>query len=290
MAITIDDLPFVGDDRPAGAIDRQTDRLLAALRRHQATAIGFVNEEKLESPETRLAGIARLNRWLDAGMPLGNHTYSHRSLSTVPVGEYEADVLKGEVVTRTLMQARGLELRWFRHPMTHTGPTAAVKARFESFLAEHRYQVAPFTIEHGDYIFARVWRDYAGVDDRRDELTRLRRDYLAHLETMTTYFERLSHKVFGRGIPQVLLIHANALNAECLDDMLSALKARGYRFVTLEHAMQDEAYRTADRFVGTFGPSWIHRWGIARGVPMSMRDEPDPPTWVLDAFARHAGR
>jgi peptidoglycan-N-acetylglucosamine deacetylase len=90
--------------------------------------------------------------------------------------------------------------------------------------------------------------------------------------------------VFGREIPQVLLIHANEINAECLDALLARLSARGDRFVTLEDATKDEACKTEDRFVGTFGPSWLHRWGIARGVPVSMRDEPDPPAWVMDAY------
>ena len=54
--------------------------------------------------------------------------------------------------------------------------------------------------------------------------------------------------------------------------------------------MQDEAYGTEDRFVGTFGPSWLHRWGIARGIPVSMRDEPDPPTWVMERYQREVGR
>jgi hypothetical protein len=54
--------------------------------------------------------------------------------------------------------------------------------------------------------------------------------------------------------------------------------------VTLEEAMRDEACETEDRFVGTFGPSWLHRWGIARRVPVSMRDEPDPSAWVMEAY------
>ena len=84
----------------------------------------------------------------------------------------------------------------------------------------------------------------------------------------------------------MLLIHANEINTECLDAMLTRLASRGYRFVTLDEAVKDAAYGTEDRFVGTFGPSWLHRWGIARGIPVSMREEPDPPQWVTDEYSK----
>jgi peptidoglycan/xylan/chitin deacetylase (PgdA/CDA1 family) len=283
LAITIDDLPFLAGDLSPESIDRGTEQLLAALTSHGAPAIGFVNEIKLAEGGGTDAQVGRLRRWLDAGLQLGNHTHSHRSLANTPIADYEADVLRGEAVTRGLLAERSLTPKYFRHPYTNTGPTADVKARFEGFLSQHGYQVAPFTIEHADYVFNRVWRDLRRAGDR-DGLTRLRRDYLAHLDTMTAYFEGLSAKVFGREVAQVLLTHANEINAACLDEMLARLKARGYRFISLDEAMRDEAYRTEDRFVGSFGPSWLHRWGIARGFPVSMRDEPDPPQWVLDAY------
>jgi hypothetical protein len=47
--------------------------------------------------------------------------------------------------------------------------------------------------------------------------------------------------------------------------------------------MNDPAYRTADDFVGTSGPSWLHRWRVAKKLPPRMRDEPDPPQWIVDA-------
>jgi peptidoglycan-N-acetylglucosamine deacetylase len=284
MAITIDDLPFsAAGTLPPDEVDARTDRLLATLRAHKVTAIGFVNEGAMEDAAIRERQIRRLTRWLDAGMPLGNHTFSHRSLSTTPVADYEADVLRGEAVTRPLMAARGLTEAWFRHPFTHTGPTLEVRARFEQFLTKQGYRIAPFTIEQSDFVFDKVRRGLNPATDA-ETIARLHRDYLDYNDTMTAWFETVSMKVFGREVPQTLLIHANTINAEQLDAMLTRVEARGYRFVTLEEAMQDEAYRTEDRFVGTFGPSWLHRWGIARGIPVSMRDEPDPPKWVIERY------
>lgn len=33
---------------------------------------------------------------------------------------------------------------------------------------------------------------------------------------------------------------------------------------------------------GTFGPSWLHRWRVAKKLPPRLTDEPDPPRWILD--------
>jgi hypothetical protein len=40
------------------------------------------------------------------------------------------------------------------------------------------------------------------------------------------------------------------------------IERRGYRWVTLGEAMKDPAYKTPDDFVGTNGPSWLHRWRV----------------------------
>ena len=89
-------------------------------------------------------------------------------------------------------------------------------------------------------------------------------------------------ELFGREIPQILLIHANALNAELMPELLAMFRRRGYRFVTLETALADLAYRSADEYAGRNGFSWFHRWSKTKGL--APKGEPDPPDWVMKAF------
>jgi hypothetical protein len=100
---------------------------------------------------------------------------------------------------------------------------------------------------------------------------------------MLDWFETLAKEDFGREIPQILLIHANDLHTDALDALMTKIEQRGYRWVTLGDAMKDAAYTTRDDFVGTTGPSWLHRWRVAKNLPPRMKDEPDPPQWVVDA-------
>jgi peptidoglycan/xylan/chitin deacetylase (PgdA/CDA1 family) len=280
IAITLDDLPGV----PATelrAVEEMNRRVLGALKAKQVPAIGFVNEQKLQVEGERDERVVILRAWLEAGMTLGNHTFRHRSLSKTPLAAYEDDVLRGEVITRALMEERKLPLVYFRHPYTHTGPTAEVKQSFERFLTERGYKTAPFTIEHSDWMFAALY-DQAGRDEKK--AAAIRAAYLAHFDQMCAWFEKLAREMFGRDIPQILLTHVNRLNADTLAELLSHLQKRGYRFVTLDEALADDAYRTPDLYVGTNGPSWLHRWTVAKKLPMRMREEPDVPRDFFDAY------
>ena len=280
IAVTIDDLPFVGERSLADA-QAGTRALLAALTAHRVPAIGFVNEDKLLVRGEADARIGLLEAWLDAGMELGNHNFGHVGFQATPLAQYQEAVLKGEVVTRWLLSSRGAAPRYYRHTFTQTGPTAADKAAFEAFLAAHGYAVAPFTVEHDDFVFARVYDDARGRGDTADA-GRVREAYLAHLDPALDAFESMSRDLFGREIPQVLLIHANALNAEALDAILVRLKGRGYRFVSLAEALRDPAFASPDGYIGRYGPSWLRRFSLGLGRPTKVRGAPDPPAWITE--------
>jgi len=283
IAVTFDDLPGVSQPATAANLDAINARLLATLRIERVPTVGFVNEHGVDVEGEREPRTAILRRWLDAHMELGNHTYSHPDLNKTPPDEYQVDILKGERVTRKLMTERGQSLHWFRHPFTHTGPTAAIKARVDGFLGAHGYDVAPFTIETSDYIFAAV---YERAVLAKDEATadKVMSAYLASTDQRVAFCESLADDTFGRDIRQVLLIHANRLNADAMPELLRRLKARGYSWIPLGEALKDPAYTTRDDYVGPIGPSWLHRWRIALGKPDRLRDEPDAPEWVMTAF------
>jgi peptidoglycan/xylan/chitin deacetylase (PgdA/CDA1 family) len=284
IALTFDDLPLAPDAGDLATVRRVEDTLIGVLTARRVPAIGFVNESKLHVRGEVDSRIAVLDRWLDAGLALGNHTFSHLSLRDTPLPVYEDDVIHGEVILRQLLARHGgLPTLYFRHPFTATGPTAEVKSAFEGFLQARGYAIAPFTIEDADYIFNLLYLDARTRKDV-DRAARIRTAYLDHQDTMTTFFEGLSRDAFGREIPQILLIHANEINADSLAAILDRLAARGYTFVSLDEALRDKAYQTPDRFVGRFGPSWLHRWRVALGLPARMREEPDPPQWVLDGY------
>jgi len=286
VAVTFDDLPIAGVlPRDIDASRELTRKLLGAIAAHHVPTIGFVNEDKLNAANgvVDTQRVDLLKRWLEAGLELGNHSYSHADLHATALDAFESDVLKGERVTRELMQERGLRLRYFRHPYLHTGRDLEKKAQFERFLAEHGYRVAPVTIDNDEYVFAGAYDRCLARGDA-SLAARIAVAYVPYMESKVEFFERNSRDLFGREIPEILLVHANMLNAERFGDLASMFERRGYRFITLDRALEDEAYRSPDTFVGTGGITWIHRWALTRGMPKTFyAGEPEAPAFVADA-------
>jgi len=248
LAITIDDAPR-GGDRP-GATDtlQMTQKLTAALKGIPVTV--FVNPG-----QARRFGDQGLDEllslWVKQGAELGNHTFSHPDLNKLPLAEYQADILKAEPAIR---KARGgSQSRYFRHPFLHTGPTQEVKQGLADFLKEHNYLAAPVTIDTSDWLYASSKKS-------------AEKEYLQYMNGITAFFEARAKEVLGRDIPQILLIHANQLNADTMPELLTMFRARGYTFVSLDEALKDPAYLLTDGYTGRNGISWLHRWAIAKGL------------------------
>jgi peptidoglycan/xylan/chitin deacetylase (PgdA/CDA1 family) len=284
VAVTFDDLPATAAGAVAtdvASLEELTRKLLSAVRRHAVPAVGFVNEGKLFVAGEGPADLARrtnlLRMWLDAGLELGNHTYSHRDLNTMPLDQFEADVLRGETVTRALVTQRGGTLRYFRHPFLHVGSALPVRRAFEAFLARHGYTVAPVTVDNDEFVYAAAYATALRRGDRA-AAARIADDYLRYMEEVFTFFEAVSTRVTGREIPQILLLHANALNADRFDAVAELLKRRGYRFVSVAQALEDPAYRLRDEFVGAPANSWFSHWEVTAGRPPVRT--PPPPDWV----------
>lgn len=283
MVITIDDLPLNSRLREIDWQQELTTRLLAALQQHSVPGIGFVNEQKLSQRGKVLAErVALLEQWLAAGQELGNHTFSHPDYHRQEFEEFRQDIVLGERETRKLLQARGDSLQYFRHPFLHSGNSPEKKAALETFLNEAGYTIAPVTIDNSEWIFA---RGYENAFRQGDSvlMQRVGEAYLSYMEDQTAYYESQSRKLFEREIPQILLIHANQLNADYLEQLLRVFVERGYRFVSLASALADPAYQSADAYTGMGGISWMHRWALTRKVEKSFFEgEARTPTFVQE--------
>jgi peptidoglycan/xylan/chitin deacetylase (PgdA/CDA1 family) len=289
VAVTIDDLPWQRmATTPPEALQTRHAALLEQLRLGGVPVVGFVNEDKLEvDGKPRPERVAMLRGWLDAGHELGNHTWGHVDLHAVGLPAYRDAILRGERVLRPLLAERGAVPRWFRHPYLRAGRTPEEKAAVRDFLAEHGYRIAPVTVDNGEWVwafaYARVLDGQVAVPDREAVLERLRLGYVPYMLNKLDYYETQSQALLGYALPQILLLHANELNAASYAALIAGIERRGYRFVTLDEAMRDPAYAREDGYRGRYGPSWLHRWAMAENRPKDFyAGEPVVPRWVLD--------
>lgn len=286
VALTFDDLPAAGARNPerdpaltTKDIAAINASILSTLRAHHAPAIGFVNEAGVAGFPDAADRRKILEQWIVSGMDLGNHTYSHADLEQSSVEEFEREIEKGEASIRPLMSEAGRRLAFFRFPMNHAGGTQAKHERIARTLAGRGYQVATCTIENEDYEFERAFRLMLLAHDL-ESAARLRSAYLQYTAAEIDYYAGLHRQIFGREIPQVMLLHVNRLNGELLEQVLRLFEERGYRFVSLSEAQADPAYQTPDTFVTKFGPMWGYRWARVLGVKVDGSKETEPPDWI----------
>jgi peptidoglycan/xylan/chitin deacetylase (PgdA/CDA1 family) len=279
VAITIDDLPAAANSMPAATITDMTTRLLATLQQQKIPVVGFVNEKKLYKWGEVDERIKALQMWLDAGFELGNHTFSHASLNRVGLKQWEDEVIQGESVISLLLAEHKMKLRYFRHPYLDTGRDLATRREAEAFLVGRGYRIAPVTLDGWDWMFAFVYEDAKKRGDTalQQEITH---SYLSYHDAVFAYSEQLSKQIMGYEPKQILLLHANQLEADHIGELADLMRKRGYRFITLEDALGDQAYSLPDTYVGEEGTGWLDHWAIAQGKP--PRGEPVFPASILE--------
>jgi peptidoglycan-N-acetylglucosamine deacetylase len=281
IAITIDDLPAgAAQFMTAAEITSMTTKLLATLKENKVPAVGFVNERKLYFRWNEVnERIAALNMWLDAGFELGNHTYAHTSLNRAGLKEFEESVIQGESVTRLLQTQHKMTMRYFRHPYLDTGRDLETRRQAEAFLVSRGYRIAPVTMDAWDWMFARVYDDAKKRGDVTAQADVVKA-YLSYTTQVFDYYEKFSRELLGYEPKQILLLHGNNLEAEHIGELFDLLRKRGYRFVTLQDALSDQAYSLPDTFVAEEGSNWLDHWAISLGKP-PLRS-PEAPQAMLD--------
>jgi peptidoglycan/xylan/chitin deacetylase (PgdA/CDA1 family) len=274
IAITIDDLPLNGPQFEVQRLEAMTGKILAAIKQHRVPAVGFVNESLLYLPGQTDARIAILKAWSDAGVELGNHTFSHLTFKQASLAEYQDDFIRGDAVIRMLMRQRGQKPRYFRHPFLHMGATPDIERSFENFIAERGYRAAPVTIDILDWM---ILSAYNGARKQGDAelLRRVSDEYLKFAARKFDFCEQVAAELFGRPIKHILLLHANELSGDNLEGLFKMLEERGYRFITLEEALKDPFYQFPDRYQAT--SDWLLHWSASKGKKF---DPPMPPDFT----------
>jgi peptidoglycan-N-acetylglucosamine deacetylase len=219
LAFTFDDLPAHGDLPPGQTRLEIAESILRTLHdQHMPPVYGFVNAFKLEkSPDD----IAVLKAWRAAGDPLGNHAYSHPSLNEVTVEQFESDIAKNEPILSKLMV--GQDWHWFRYPFLWEGDTLEKRHAVRDYLKQNGYQIAQVSMDFEDYL----WNaPYARCGAKQDEksIEALRTSYLATADQYITVFRDLTHTLYGRDIPYVLLMHIGAFDAKMLPDLIELFR------------------------------------------------------------------
>jgi len=229
-------------------------RILHALEQEQLHAFLFPSLATMGGD----AGMPLVEQWVAAGHNVGNHTATHRSLSSskVTLAAFIADVQRADDALSHLATWRPM----LRFPYLKEGDTRAKRDGMRAWMREHGYRCAPASIDSSDtYYNQRYLALVAG--GRSEPVKRLQRAYLRHLLERASYYDNLARRVIGRSPAHVMRLHTNALNAATLPDVIEAFRSKGWHFVAARTAFEDPLY-AMQPMVLPAGDSII--WALAR--------------------------
>jgi len=249
LLVTVDDLPIGGSghDSPEER-ERITRGLLDALARHGVRAVALVTWGNVRSE----ADLGLLDLWLKAGHELGNHTDRHLSYTSTPIPAYLADVEGARARLAAFLEARGRTLRFFRFPFLREGDTDEKLDAMRAWLERTGQRNLPVTIDDQDWSFDKPWTVARRAGDAKG-MARVASDYQAALRLAARHHEARGDRLFGRPVPQILLLHANEVGSAQWDALFSWLEESGHRFATADEVLADPAFAEPHRFVATHG-------------------------------------
>ena len=243
ICLTFDELPAARGFVPVNR-EEVTDLILTALENHKAPAAGFVVGDYIEED------FDLLGNWLNGGHVLGNLTQSHQDLHALGAENFIHDIIACDRVLEPMLEGFGQKRRYFRYPFLHYGNTVRSKHEVRDFLDIEGRVVAHATILAEDFLYNLSLEKLGEQPDSLD-INRIGTDYLYHVLGQIEAAEKAALEVLRRPVRHILLLRANRLNALVLDELLTAIEGRGYEFVSLDEALQDELYAAPEAYFGS---------------------------------------
>lgn len=258
MAITFDELP---GSQSFGEVDYQAINylVLQALKKHKVKATGFVVGSYIED------NFDLLGEWLNQGHQLGNLTFNQQDFNDVDFDSFIRDIVHGEDALEPMLEGFGQKKRFFRYPYLHYGTSVEGKREVQQFLEDHNITVAHATIVVEDYLY-NLSLEKVGKTPDSAQYEQLMNDYINHVLDQIEGTERMAREVLGRPCRQILELRANRLNAIYLDEMLTQIEKIGYKFISLDRALNDKLYEAPEAYYDLKGVGYIE---------MLMRSNPD---------------
>jgi peptidoglycan/xylan/chitin deacetylase (PgdA/CDA1 family) len=152
----------------------------------------------------------------------------------VNTGAYIQEIETADKILAPLLT----EPKFFRYPYLVMGE-GNKKTQVIDYLLTQNYQVAPITIDSKDFMFNQLLLSVP-EPERRHFLTMLKPCYLDFIWQQTLKAEENSRQAHKSDQAQILLIHANLLNAYVLPDIIHLYKQNGFSFVSLKEALTTE--------------------------------------------------
>ncbi|HEY0624866.1 polysaccharide deacetylase family protein [Sphingomonas sp.] len=233
IALSFDDTPrHAGGFFEPDARAKMLVRALAKARVKQAAF--FVTVGNLGKPGTGDGG-GNIARYVAAGHVIANHSFAHKRLSGMAAADYLADIDQAQA----WLKGRAGYRPWFRYPfLDEGGKDKAKRDAVREGLKARGLANGYVTAEASDWNIDAL-AAAAKAAGKTIDMAALRALYVeSHVEA-AEYYDALAVKVLGRSPAHVMLLHETDIAAMFVDDLVKALRAKGWKIVTADEAFAD---------------------------------------------------
>ena len=229
IAISFDDAPMPGTAIFDGV--KRTEEIIKKLKAVKAPAVGIF---ALGIHAKERFGIERLEMYAQAGHMLANHSYSHYKLGNVKTAAFIEDIQKAHALLSNLPNFRS----FFRFPYLYEGKDPTQRQEVLQTLTDMGYREGYVTVNtfdfHINYLTVKAVKE-----GKKINYEKLKEIYIRILWESIDFYAKLAHKVFGRSIKHVLLLHENDLAALFIGDLISFIRNKGWKIISIENAYKD---------------------------------------------------
>lgn len=214
------------------------DKIVTALRVNGLPpTVAFLSGESLD--------LELQEAWLGSGNLIGTMTYRERSVKKEAAEEIISSIARTEVALAPLWSKFERRVKYFRYPALKLGMDVGRPRKIRAFLKQNSYVEVPATIDPRDDYFSQA---YCAALARGGGVCAnfVTATFKSLLLDKTIKARETGRRISGHDVKHILMIGANQLTSDLLDEMLKWYKAMGVRFISLEEALQDPFYAVED--------------------------------------------
>jgi len=213
-------------------------KLLSALKDNGLPpTVDFLSGESLDQ--------AIQEEWLRSGNLIGSMTFAGRSLKKGSAQDFIGTLTRNEQALAPLWSKFERKQKYFRYPALKLGVDEQRPREIRAFLKQNAYIEVPATIDSRDDYFS---QPYCAALARGDKVCAnfISATFKSFMLDKTRKARAAARKIAGRDVKQILMIQANQLTSDLLDELLHWYKAMGIRFISVDEALRDPFYATDD--------------------------------------------
>jgi len=183
--------------------------------------------------------------WLRSGNLIGSLNYAGRTVKKKSAQDFISDWGRNEEAFAPLWKKFQQKQKYVRFPRLKLGMDEQKPREIRAFLKQNGYIEVPATIESFDNLFS---QPYCAALARGDKVCAnfIAATFKSLLLDRTVKARAAAQKIAGRDVKHILMIQANQLTCDLLDELLHWYKAMGVRFIPLDEALRDTFYATED--------------------------------------------